>query len=291
MPITKTTMSGALSDYLDASKQKSPIVKPVSKWLMIRELPPSTRSIVQLHPSEVVADNWCPRYAQLVIEGDIEPAKKRPPFQLETIFAEGHAIHAKWQQWLGDMGVLYGLWGCLACSELGWALGLPDDLCGHPRACKIYREVPLETELWQSHADGIVVLEEGDAPKMIEIKSIGKGTIRHATPSLLKEYPDLTDAFKKIAQPFTAHTKQIQIYMYLANLLDDQLADSPVPHIDSAVMIYENKADQAVKEFNVPFDPEQIADILEYSEDIARHLGTGTTVPCNYTGRGVCPCQ
>ena len=290
MPITKTTLSGALSDYLDAGKRNTPIVSPLSKWLLRRELPPSTRSTFHLHPSEAAAEDWCPRYAQMVLESDEEPAPDRHRFQMENIFAEGHAIHAKWQKWLGDMGVLYGLWGCLACPAMAWSVGTPTDLCEHPPACVYYLEVPLETDLWQSHADGIVVVA-GSPTRMLEIKSVGKGTIRHAAPGLLRDCPDMSDAFKKITVPFKAHRNQIQIYMYLANEINDMYPDGPIPAIDTAVVLYENKADQSVKEFVVPADISQIADILEASEDIQRHLDTGTLVPCNYTGKGTCKCR
>ena len=36
---------------------------------------------------------------------------------MENVFAEGHAIHAKYQTWLWEMGVLFGDWLCLDCGH------------------------------------------------------------------------------------------------------------------------------------------------------------------------------
>jgi hypothetical protein len=36
---------------------------------------------------------------------------------MNNIFAEGHAIHGKYQDWLWEMGVLWGRWLCLSCHN------------------------------------------------------------------------------------------------------------------------------------------------------------------------------
>jgi hypothetical protein len=57
-----------------------------------------------------------PRYAQMVIEGVIPVKPEKHRMRMQSIFAEGHAIHKKWQDWLGSMGspvrdlALRGLW-------------------------------------------------------------------------------------------------------------------------------------------------------------------------------------
>ena len=40
-----------------------------------------------------------------------------PSFTMNNIFAEGHTIHGKYQDWLWEMGVLYGRWLCLSCHH------------------------------------------------------------------------------------------------------------------------------------------------------------------------------
>ena len=280
MPIRRGgSINDALSTYLEASKSKTVLVGPLEKYLLLNPEPNNRRTDV-LHPSETVSDWWCPRHAQMVIEGVIPVKPEKHRLRMQSIFAEGHAIHKKWQDWLGSMGALYGIWRCEACGERAWSLGRPIDLCQHGAACITYDEVPLSDGLWSGHADGIVEFSHRSTSSLLEIKSVGTGTIRWGNPSLL-DGNDLSDAFSKISQPFDNHIKQIQIYMELTQRMC-RAGDPEIHPVEDCIVIYECKSDQAVKEFVVKRDSSYIVDILEYADEMATLIGTGTYIACPF---------
>lgn len=277
MAVRRGSISQALDNYLEASKTKTVLVGPLEKYLMLNP-PGSERSHKVLHPSEVVSEDWCPRYNQMIIEGLVEPKPETHRLRTHSIFAEGHSIHRKWQDWLGIMGSLYGLWRCTACGRKAWHLGRPEDLCKHGSECLVYDEVPLRHGLWGGHADGIVEFAHLNEPALLEIKSVGSGTIRWGNPSLMNGQ-DLSSAFSKINQPFEKHVKQIQIYMELANRMCE-IGEPEMRPVQSCVVLYECKADQAVKEFVIKRDMSYVVDLFEYADEMEQVIGTGTLIAC-----------
>lgn len=279
--IRKGSASGALKTYLDASKQPTVMVSGLEKHLL-KQPPDTSRSQTVLHPSEVASDGWCPRYAQLVLEEKVKVTQDNHRLRTQSIFAEGHAIHDKWQTWLGDWGVLYGRWACIACSTFVWSYGKPTDICEHPPSCIKYAEVPLDHGIWGGHADGLLTIP-GQPVSLLEIKSIGTGSIRYGAPSIFMDGEPLEKMFGRITQPFPSHMRQIQIYMELAERIYKEEGDeSVVLATDQAVVLYELKSNQEPKEFIVKRDDTYIADILEWTDEIESLLGTGTLIECPY---------
>jgi hypothetical protein len=231
-----------------------------------------------LHPSEVASEGWCPRHAQLVLEEKVQVKQDNHRLRTQSIFAEGHAIHDKWQSWLGDWGVLYGRWKCSACRTVAWSYGKPDDLCEHPLSCVKYAEVPLAHGIWGGHADGILLIQDQPV-SMLEIKSIGTGSIRYGAPSIFMDGEPLEKMFSRITQPFPSHMRQIQIYMELSS----RILEPEVPTVDQAIVLYELKSNQEAKEFVVQRDDTHIADILEWADEIESLLHTGDVIECPYS--------
>jgi CRISPR/Cas system-associated exonuclease Cas4 (RecB family) len=145
-------------------------------------------------------------------------------FQKLNVFKMGHDIHDKWQKWMDDAGILE------------------------------QAEVPLFSEEYHitGHADGIIKDSNGRA--VVEIKSIGAGTIRMEDPTLhgLVNTKEITidEAWNRIRKPFATHLRQLYLYMHILG-------------IEKGVVLYEWKANQAVKEFQVSYQPEPVQDILD----------------------------
>lgn len=219
-----------------------------------RDAKESTRDTDHIHPSDLAKRDWCPRANWYTI-------KKHPKdpedfsFQRLNVFAEGHYIHAKWQDWLNNAGVLEGLWQCKSdiCNHK-WEAVSPEKCpsCGTPKP--IYREVPISNEEHHilGHADGIVNDKKGRT--LIEIKSIGMGTLRFEAIDLYKQYQKgeltLDGMWKKVRQPFPSHIKQGLLYMYCTG-------------IHQMTFLYEWKPTQEVKEFVVGFTPELVQPMLD----------------------------
>ena len=93
-----------LKNYKQSLTSKYRLI-PVAEEQLMREQLESTRDTEHLHPSEICKRDWCNRSSWYTIKG-YEKADRALSFQTLNIFAEGHAIHAKWQKWLTDAGVL-----------------------------------------------------------------------------------------------------------------------------------------------------------------------------------------
>lgn len=256
-----TELPWHLQEYKKTLTAKGKVIPIVQEHLLKTRLE-STRDTAHLHPSEIAKKDWCPRSSWYTIKGYKKEQEEKFAFQRLNVFAEGHAIHAKWQGWLEDAGVLAGVWQCSST------------ICNHrwdatsPQACPVcgtikplYKEVPVQNTEHHllGHADGIV--DNGkDAPFLIEIKSVGAGTIRFENYGLFKDSDGNPDAmWKSVRQPFQSHVRQAMLYMYCTG-------------IHTMVFIYEWKATQEVKEFVIQFQQELVDPLLSACETVVRAL-------------------
>lgn len=197
------------------------LLAPVERMLL-EQNQTSDRDKLHLHPSEICKKDWCPRSSWYRIMGYPEPPEKLT-FQKLLVFAEGHNIHGKWQAWLMDAGVLKQV------------------------------EVPIfnKEHRIMGHADGVIKDKHGEA--VLEIKSVGVGTVRFEDYGLFAPYSKkeitLEQLWASIKHPFDSHVRQLQLYMYCLG-------------IHQGVILYEWKATQEVKEFSVEYQPDLIAPIL-----------------------------
>lgn len=267
--------SGSLKTFLDSKKVETRIVGPIERHLLTRPRDTSRRQDI-IHPSELCKSDFCALAVYRRIMG--EPMEEQPPgLRLQSIFDEGHAIHHKWQNWLREGGWLYGKWFCRACHSTFWATS-PDKCESCPSDDLLeYREVTLFDDdlMIAGHADGWVKGLGEDC--LIEIKSIGTGTIRMEQPSLLKD-KDLHSAWRDIRRPFPTHLRQGNLYLELLRRMHaNGLVESAPSEI---VFIYELKADQSYKEFVVKGDPGVVKDMLDTAYDIAHAVRTQTPPAC-----------
>jgi CRISPR/Cas system-associated exonuclease Cas4 (RecB family) len=219
-----------LKNYKNTLNSRLRLV-PVVEEVLVREQLNSTRDTLHLHPSEICKKDWCPRSSWYTIKG-YEKDEKPFAFQTLNIFAEGHAIHAKWQSWLQEAGVMEAV------------------------------EAPISNDEYMllGHADGIINDKKGRA--ILEIKSVGAGTIRMEDFELFSTSSSPDEMWKKVRQPFMTHLRQVNLYMFCLDIHD-------------AVFIYEWKATQEVKEFSVKYQPHLIEGILAGCKSVIRALESG----------------
>jgi hypothetical protein len=272
-----------LKKFLDAKKSNPRLIGDIERHLMAR--PVEKRATNVLHPSEMVKSDWCLRASYFALTG-AEVKKDKPNLRLQSIFDEGHAIHHKWQTWFREMGVLYGEWGCMVCGSVFFAIS--PSVCTNCTARSVflkYREVTLVDESLKiaGHSDGWIKGIGDDT--LIEIKSIGAGTLRFEAPELLaKADGDLTKAWRSIRRPFRSHLLQGQIYLELARRMM-----SPVNEI---VFIYELKSDQDYREFSVKADYEFVEPIFDKAKLVVDAVQAGTPLECTNNGALGCKqCQ
>jgi rubrerythrin/CRISPR/Cas system-associated exonuclease Cas4 (RecB family) len=272
---------GRLLDLAEINKKPSLLLKDVEKFLIDRIDQPNDRRQDVLHPSEMAHADWCPRASNYRLAGTKESdPQKNHGHVLENIFDEGHQIHDKWQRRMWDMGRLWGLWDCVYCLH-SWYATSPKTCpgCGGPKTFIRYKEVPLDAEkshIISGHEDGCIQ----DLKALVEIKSIGMGTLRMEDPSLLREYLvetvdgkkvyDLDGIWKGLKRPLPGHVRQTSIYMAIALMMGYDL--------DKIIFIYEYKSNQLTKEFSVKYNPRIAEPLLDQALDIKFALSKGKIV-------------
>ncbi|MDX3260734.1 hypothetical protein PV336_16055 [Streptomyces sp. MI02-2A] len=285
----------------ETKKNKTVLLGDIHAHLLAQHEKPTDRRQDIIHPSEMAKADWCPRQTYYRLAG-VSPEKGRNfSAQLEAIFEEGHGIHAKWQKWLQQMGRLWGKWVCPVCGD--WEMGnggrLTCQSCRNRTSLAAlpvyleYHEVPLQAEsefLIAGHEDGAVE----DLNALIEIKSIGIGTVRFDNPELLREYTvktedgktvtDLDGLWKSIRRPFGSHIRQTQVYLRLCK-------EMGLPY-DKVIFLYEYKATQAHKEFVIKYNPEISEPLFETALDIKYALKKGKPPPRpDFTGQDTKTCK
>lgn len=271
---TRTKPSGMLASFAETKKNKTVLLGDIQTHVVKKANEDSDRRQDIIHPSEMAKSDWCPRATALRISGQ-EPSN--PPsakgHRMETIFQEGHDIHAKWQTWLGEMDRIAGKWLCSSCGFTIWGTA-GEVQCMNVDCSSLtpleYREVPLDAEdthLIVGHSDGLVP----DEKALIEIKSIGLGTVRMEEPDLVRKYTvkaegsgksvvDYDALWKGIKRPLASHRRQALLYLFLCRLRGIEA--------DRMVFIYENKANQDTKEFVITFSEEAVAPLIDQALDI-----------------------
>jgi CRISPR/Cas system-associated exonuclease Cas4 (RecB family) len=276
--VVRTVKKSALRQLLDTSKTETRLLGAVQRHLMCRS--PDDRATDVIHPSEMCKGDWCPRSTYFRIVDAPAAEAELTPFTLENVWAEGNDIHSKWQTRFWEMGVLRGEWKCNACGEI-WEGTSPQSCpaCEAEKSCISYREVPMRSDryLLSGHADGDInddVVDE--LCPLIEIKSIGIGTLRFDAPQLLARYArktkeddgsertvvDLEALWRDIKRPFPSHVKQGMLYLHMSGRRE-------------MVFIYECKWNQQVKEFRVRYQEAVVADLLDAALDVKYAIETG----------------
>lgn len=262
MAKTKAIKNKELKTFLDTRKRDTRLVGALERYTLAQ--PFDERSHDVLHPSDIIKIEWCALAAYHALNGNYVEVRDKLTLRQVSIFAEGNYIHSKWQKWIADMGNLYGRWYCSTDNAYVW--GLSTEVNNGPSVFE-YKEVPLSSAKHRisGHADGWVKGLGEDF--LIEIKSIGTGTLRFEAPYILAEVDgDLERAWKNIKAPFKSHQLQGQVYLHLAHLMVEEGTFESAP--EEIVFIYELKSSQDYKEFVVKYNPEFTKEIFSKALDV-----------------------
>lgn len=220
---------------------------------------------VGIHPSGVHG-NVCSRNMYYQITGDYDTKKVNTKEDyigatLRRIFDNGSYTHERLQRYFADMGGLLGSWRCKTCHTIYGAQDLDQDMYKRrgykvatvsqiptlaPTKCECGSTVFKYLE-WRARwkdmyitgkCDGIFDMTAVKGPKeivMLEFKSIN------------------SFGFQKLSYAQPAHITQMQFYMRT-------FVRHYGMNIRHAVIIYEDKNNQQMKEYWIPYDPQEIAE-------------------------------
>lgn len=254
-----------------------PLIK--EQMLLDMDALPDDRRMDLIHASELSHADLCYRAVSHRILRNEKPFEPFV-FQRQNIFDEGNTIHDKWQHRMRRTGKLWGQWRCRICNAT--QLGLEPALTGCRYECGhywIYREVPLLVPEYMliGHADGAVA----GLDCVVELKSVGLGTLRFENPGLLagnthrrngRDTVDLDGIWDGIRRPFMSHVRQGNMYAWMCEQLGYPFRD--------IVFIYEFKPNQAVREWVIKPSKSIVDDMLGKAEIIASAVRAGTLASC-----------
>lgn len=254
-----TKSKNDLWNLLDSKALKNELEGDIERFLAAQ--PAGDRRTDVLHPSEIIKNDFCMRGSYFLMIGRKKIADN-PKLRLQNIFDEGHYIHAKWQRRFQMMGILHGKYKCDVCD--GITFGTSPQECEHCKAPwnkLIYDEVTMVDKGLRiaGHTDGWIMKPEDQ--RLIEIKSIGVGTIRSMAPSLMMDADgDVMKAWSNVKRPFGEHVLQAQMYMELMHRMGN-----PIEETD---FIYELKADSSFKFFSVKRDFELVRHVFDRAQTV-----------------------
>jgi len=269
-------------------KKEGGVLLPELKKVALAEFNDHSHSTDHIYPSEMARSDWCPRATYyristgVVIDEDFS-------FTLESIFDEGHSVEQKWQRRMRQTGKLWGVWRCICCGkQTGNELEpLMYDQEHDYTQCYghlwEYKEVALEdTPLrLRGREDGAM----GYPGYLVEIKTIGPGTVRRDAPKLMAQHYykdigvyDYDSIWKDLRRPFVSHIRQTNIYLYMARSMGLDFS--------TAVLLYEFKSNQQTKEFTVKLTPSIYEPLLDKAQSIVDALDGAAPVPaCPFDGQ------
>lgn len=174
----------------------------------------------------------------------------------ERIFDNGHGVHHRWQDYLDRAGYLRGVWRCKnpLCGAVygeGERLGIfnpsgqPDWVCKCGSKERLgFEEILVKTDpqyKFEGHCDAVIDVRGS------QYETGGPYDIFVADMKSMKD-----DQFSELTEPKLEHIVQVNIYMWILDL-------------QGAVLIYENKNSQYLKEMFVPRDNDLIERIKSQS--------------------------
>lgn len=282
-----TRPSGALAGWVKAKERPSELLGDIqAKMLESYSKPDPNRRTGVLHPSQMSHATWCERASTYELSGvEASDAREIPEFQLQSIFEWGHDRHAYWQKRVRELGILYGDWKCRSCGdETGGPMPEPSICygCGGPSELLEYKEVPLESPEFKivGRADGLYLRKDGTFG-VIEIKTIGLGTLRMDVPDLVIEHTvktaegksivDTEAIWRGIHRPFSPHLRQANLYAAI-------LKHTGI-NVTAITFIYEYKANQGVREFTVTPSNRIVDPLLDKADRVVQAAANGELLP------------
>jgi hypothetical protein len=278
---SKLTLTGVMAEHARNKVAPGILLPPIHDHLLKTFSPQDGRDPTVIHPSEMAKADWCLLGTYRRIKAGVWPEERFDRVR-ENIFEEGTTIHEKWQARIRAVFPLWGNWKCYRCKvvytglepspEFEWAGDCISTLDWHDWR---YDEVHLDARATPlgiyGHADA------GFDNTLVEIKSVGIGTVRKDAPDLLKKYQDgkLTDLqglWNAIRRPLGSHLIQGDIYLGVARELG-----LPFTQI---VYLYECKWHQMSREFTIQYNEERSEKLLAKARAVMYALESGIPPEC-----------
>jgi hypothetical protein len=252
-------------------KFRPPRVEALVAPYMIKKATGNTRRYDIFHPSA-----WGSCLRKIVFQYYNEqfnflPASPRDvDLRMERVFDNGHGIHARWQDYLDKAGVLRGLWRCPnpSCGKMhgeGELLGIFNPMreegfscsCGNDEVL-VYEEVTVRSEPEYNFC--------GNVDSIVDVRGTPHADGGNMDVFVVDMKSMKDTYFLELQHAKWEHVVQVHIYMWLLDL-------------HAAVVLYECKDNQEIKEMFVPRDESIVERIKTEAKWLLRVIKRGKLPP------------
>ncbi len=254
-----------------------PSIELITKDYVVNKAINNTRSFSMFHPSSF---GGCMRKTAYQWYNETQKFFQKTSYdvnlKLERIFDNGHSMHHRWKEYFDGAGVLRGLWKC------------SNPCCGKVYGKETYLGVfnPLKTNSnWSCECGNNKHLEyeetvvtsppeynlRGSVDIILDLRNT-KFEVEGGLNTFIVDMKSMkNDYFKDLEEAKGEHIIQVHIYMWLLDL-------------QGAVVLYENKDNQAIKEIFVPKNLELIEQIKKQAYWLNNHVLPNNQLPQRPTG-------
>lgn len=191
--------------------------------------------------------------------------------RLEMIFDNGHHVHARWQEYLDAAGVLRGLWRCPnpSCSKI-YGLGSKIGIFNPSRTVEGWRcSCGNDKKLCYEELSIVSPVEynfKGNCDAVLDFRG-SSFEVGSDLDVIVVDFKSMKDSdFSKLEHAKPEHVVQVNIYMWVLGL-------------KGAIVLYENKDKQILKEMFVPRDEKLILKIRKQALWMTKVLKDGKLPP------------
>lgn len=241
-----------------------PKLEMITRSYMVKKAMENDRRYDVFHPSEwgkcqrKVAYRYYNHHHRF-----IKKAEHEVDLRVERIFDNGHSVHDRWKKYL--ISSFCGLRGCWLCSMCGKVYGR-DEKIGvfNPIRCSCgkeglqYEEILVRSEPkynFEGHVDAVIDLRGSP---------YGQGKEHDV---FVVDFKSMSDSyFSELRQAQHEHVVQTHVYMWLLGL-------------QAAIIVYENKDNQTLKEMFIPRSEKLVSEIKDDSSLLGRLLECGKLPP------------
>lgn len=262
------------------------VVDTFLRWRNVKDK--DKRSYAHYHPSEMGKCLRKAQYKRYTDMGLIDVEEKDLESQKLRLFDKGHNMHARWQRYFADIGVLKGKWKCSnpLCKEVYGKSEKQGIFC--PESCKkcnatefeyLENNVADEELNFKGHADLVLDFSSFEAEKFDGVRQAFNVANLPQNSIVIDMKTINHDQFKRLSgSPHPEYIIQLTIYIFLLDC-------------EYGLLIYENKNNSDMAAFKVERDDDIMNAVKKQVEKMNEMVDSRLLPPPRPTSKSDYECK